>query len=781
MARVSGGEDEAWVAVKRVLSLVEDRGIPLEGIALLARSLDRYLPSLERLLAREGIPWRSGVRRSALSLPVVQAVRRLFDLPATRFHRRLVVECLESRYLDWKKGFEGEPPPARLVDSASRRLGVGWGRHEWERFFSDRKDSKEASRLRAWMGEVERAFGGEGDRGGWRAQAESLVEDLFSFLRLDPLPRGDQETAAFEAVEEIRGSLLALGALDRLGIPAPRKRFLEAAVEAIEATQVSAADPAGGGVQVLNVMQARGMRFRAAILLGLNEGVFPRLAPEDPFLPDRIRKHLRALGHKIEVKGEGLEEERILFALAVSSVADDLTLVYERSDDEGKPAIRSAFVDEVARAIGAGRGEREGEWAWPEGVGVLDLPRMPLAKLTDPRRGVDPMLLSPPEWLLARVESGGDLEGGALDLVPAGRFLPRALEVARRVERRRDPPGPFDGEVGPLDRTWKERRIRGFSASFLESAVACPFQTYLRQVLGLSPLEWPEEEERFPGSLLVGNLTHAFLERFHRGLALEGRRPEALSAGDRAGRMRAALDEVFREARGEHPHHLDFAWTLLRESMEAWLPAVLEADARELAASGFTPLAVEVPARAALEGTADGERFSIPIQGKLDRVEAKGTALRVTDWKYTESASERSSSSLLPLVRLREVQAPAYLLLAPRIEGAPEGAVVAGARLVRIAPNREEGVFSLSRDLPGDFWSTPAGGEVGAAIFRFLKALEGGSFPIRPDDGPFGACARCAVPEACRRRHWPSRNRARLSPFARSLEDLARRKAPETP
>jgi ATP-dependent helicase/nuclease subunit B len=70
------------------------------------------------------------------------------------------------------------------------------------------------------------------------------------------------------------------------------------------------------GVQVLDVMAARGRPFRTLFVLGMNDHVFPRVVREDAFLRDRDRKVLaESLGYKIDEKLNGFDEEALLFAL----------------------------------------------------------------------------------------------------------------------------------------------------------------------------------------------------------------------------------------------------------------------------------------------------------------------------------------------------------------------------------------------------------------------------------------------------------------------------------
>jgi hypothetical protein len=70
----------------------------------------------------------------------------------------------------------------------------------------------------------------------------------------------------------------------------------------------------GGGVVVVDAIEARGRTFRHLFLAGVDRGTFPRTVREDPLLADDLRRSLRSLLPDLPVKREGFDEERYLFA-----------------------------------------------------------------------------------------------------------------------------------------------------------------------------------------------------------------------------------------------------------------------------------------------------------------------------------------------------------------------------------------------------------------------------------------------------------------------------------
>src|SRR5262249_47490823 len=117
--------------------------------------------------------------------------------------------------------------------------------------------------------------------------------------------------------------------------------------------RVALSNDNSAGVQVMDVMTARGLAFDAVFLVGLNEKLFPRLIREDPFLSDAARSGLaQALGCRLGRKMDGYQEERLLFDLAVQSARKHLHLSCQRSDEEGKALVVSLYLHDFLKQSG---------------------------------------------------------------------------------------------------------------------------------------------------------------------------------------------------------------------------------------------------------------------------------------------------------------------------------------------------------------------------------------------------------------------------------------------
>jgi ATP-dependent helicase/DNAse subunit B len=138
-------------------------------------------------------------------------------------------------------------------------------------------------------------------------------------------------------------------------------------------------DPGPGRVQVARPQDLRARRVRALFICGLNEGVFPRPARPDPFLGDEDRRELNvATGLRLRHHEDTLATERLFFYAAASRPTDLLALSWHTGDDDGRPAVRSFFVDDVAELFAPELFERRER----RGLGAAgwDVPLAPTAR-----------------------------------------------------------------------------------------------------------------------------------------------------------------------------------------------------------------------------------------------------------------------------------------------------------------------------------------------------------------------------------------------------------------
>jgi RecB family exonuclease len=736
----SGARDEAWAAAKEASRWLEE-GVAPGDIAVVARTLEPYRAALVEAFAAEGLPLDLSGGEPILRQPLAKAALDLLSLRRRDFPASVVEDLSSSPY--FASASTGRAALWRRLITA---LGVRAGWLQWRGKLEPRAGgpvelyphrvregltgfavpAADVAALWEFVSGVRASLGGPAAT--WSKRADEARALLAAHLE----PPRDASAAEGDAWRLVMDALDETAAFDRLGSSCAWEDFLDIFERKLSRATRSVGE-GGLGVRALDAMDARGQRFRAVIVVGLKEKLFPRQVSEDPILRDAARSALRHPGgYWIGRKAAGHEEERLLFYLTVASARERLALVYPRSDEAGRAEVPSTYLRELCRAAGLPP---------PGEDDARRVPRPPAERL----RGLVAARRTPAETALLCALDGGDppaaLEQGG---VPA-RALAEGFALAAALNAP-GPLGPRDGLVPPPAAALAAWRKSGLSPTALDEFAQCPFKFFAGRVLGLGE----REEGAQRGELTAqarGQVYHSALERFYRTLpegAWSGR-------GDALAHLEAVLVETFAEndwrALGLYP----LLWEASRLELSAHLRAFVAWDFARLRAGGYRPRLFEARLSGEPEGGAPG---GVPWRGIADRVDADaGGRFRVIDYKTRESG--RWKKGLARLAAEGEShQIPFYAALAGRELG--DGWSFAGGELLFLESPDDEG---RSMELTPEDWKN-AREPFMAALTDKIERISAGRFPISPEDGERGHCSWCEFPTVCRKSHGPTRARA---------------------
>jgi RecB family exonuclease len=402
------------------------------------------------------------------------------------------------------------------------------------------------------------------------AEARLLAEDPHRGLEpvdAQPEPRGPDgvpfEPLEARAAEVAAGTLEELAALDDLpscAAPSPL-----AALQALEDVRVPLwRGPTEGRVRVLSPYRVRAARARHLFAASLQDGEFPGPDVADPLLGEERR---RRLGIPALTRRDPALEERYLFHSCVARPTERLWLSWRSSDEEGHPASRSPFVDDVLDLLAPNPSQAE--------------------ELLKRVRGLDRVVFDPAD-------------------APSERSLARALAA---IGPRRDPvlPGPLraPGVLAEL----LERNPVG--AGTIEKWIECPYRWFVEHELR------PQRLDPEPEPLTTGSIVHEVLERLYREAPGDDRIPRPADLAGwrkRAGELLAEVAEAKGLATGR-----PLAGVAM-ERMRAQISRLLERESRS--ESDLRPLLLEA-------SFGDGEGSDKPVlelgdlslHGVIDRVD----------------------------------------------------------------------------------------------------------------------------------------------------------------
>ncbi len=603
------------------------------------------------------------------------------------------------------------------------------------------------------------------------------VETLRTLLEQRLAWRTEQpdEASAFEAIDGLARE-----------IPEDFELTREEATGLLEAALADASQAtvggAGAGVQVLTFTAARARTFERLFVLGMNRGVFPRVASDDPVLPDALRARVRRdVLSEMPVKERLRDEERANFA-SLCAAAPHVVLAWQAVNDEGRTRVESPFLTRLRVSHGGG--------ALPE---ILAPPVFALAPAADPESASAPrpahehavlaglagasrdagLLEQVHALALAEVRDAlhaepsiGDPALAALDVGTLARIHAtalRGLDVAPFV--------PVDGAVPSLGPWfgWVGASYRPMSELFvtrLEQLARCPWQAFLRRELGLERVadaleDLPEQTRQMSGRVVdrvLGRVVDAALPEPREQLA------EALAAGPVHAPW-PAPDVLERWL-------ADAALAVVVEEGVAW-PGFAAALARRVRPLLETARAVDwvEPEGPSVLGAELAAVLELPeehgvsrrIGFRADRVDlSPDGALRITDYKAgtpistAKKAVTRQQHLLEAIRRGDKLQAVVYHVAGRAL--AP-GRAAEGRYLFLREDVAEDARTLAVVDDPHGANAVDALSETLAKLFR---AADHGAFTPRLDTPEGSApCSTCDVSAACLR--GDHAHRARLS------------------
>jgi RecB family exonuclease len=744
-----GGAAEVRVAVRESLQAIRD-GCPPNEIAIVAATLEPYVPALEEALDDEGLEWTSPATSPLGRQPVARDLILMLQALADDFPRRPTVELLASPRIEWRSLCDDEPPPrGDQADVWSREARLIGGLEEWvgelplwaERpaFHPDQDDdsreealrraskrSEGARRIARTLRALHALVRPDLSRT-WASHARSLRRALESLF---PRPAEDHAETASAALLELLDDMARLETVvgDRREVPFRNVR--DWVVEAAQGTELTLRAEDNGGIRVLDAMQARAQTFRQVHLLGMNAGIFPRFPREDPILTEALREQLRERTDRpVSLKGRGHLEQRLLLALALGSARERVVVSWQRADEAGKASNPSLALREVAR-IALGR---------PDLNALLErarhVPSHPLQSLQAflERPG---LLSAAEERLLTTLLTTGPESSSLLierypELEPGLRMI-RATESFARVD------AVYDARVKPLGRS------PTLSVTSLQRLGRCPLQHFFRDVLGVRELE-AEADLLEIAANEWGTRAHELLETVYRRLRDEGLFESNV---DRLRRRAARLlrDErprILGELGSRLARRLPVLWAQLTESWAVALEAFARIDLERIVAEGWTPRSFEELRSTELE--LDDE-VRVTARGRFDRwLEREGQVL-VGDYKTGRISR---GCDVTWMLRGQKLQVPLYRMIAGGS---------AGVELLGIGPAHDPSGAEARGRFDG-FRDTDQETGFRETLRVLLRLRERGAFPINSN----GHCSWCAYVQACRRTHPPTIDREAAS------------------
>ena len=707
-----------FYTAKEILRCIEQGTSPAD-IAVIVRSLAPYQDEIRRVFKANCLPLNASFSYPLTKYSLGNFCLNLLGLAAHGFSRENILAVFSSPYF-------------RQADKAAwRRLVqhsvVQRDLAQWRELLP--AENPHTAAVQAWITHAAQTLQTLQMPHPWEAGVEQLLEFLSAQVDENSLVGKDREI--FTAVKE---TLLQMKQYAFIRTQSREGELLRQTAQTLSTLSFNEVEQVRGGITVTDALRARGLQFKTVFLLGLNDKEFPQITPEDPILRDYYRYQLRdTLGYWINASLDRGDEEKLLFYNAVTAAQEKLVVCYARYAADGKPAVPSVYVAQLARACELN-------------LQADNAPRVS-GRLSERLRAYPTVYLTPQEMtcqIVLAVHAQEHLKQAGL----LSAFVKRSLSSAESL------PGggqlnAYDGLISHGKDVFVRENERGFSPSALQELGTCPQKYFFNRVLGLAEPDKPASRHELAVDKR-GSGYHVILQDFYQTLHAQQLTHTLFDAG-----AEKYISQSIARTYTKNSYQLfgiyPVVWELILETISKKLTDFVTEDLKNL--GNFTPAFFEQTVCA--EPT---EEMPIKLRGIIDRVDVDEVHQQfyIADYKSSRKGSGKLVSDIFTHLILQPF---IYVLLAKQLPQL-KGYTSAGSCLLAIANYKKtelsaaefEEIFPKAR----------------ALLVGLCELIKQGKFFICPSD----LCTYCPYGQLCRKDAFKPLLRARQSQAFATLEEL---------
>ena len=316
MFEVRSPGHEVREALRWIKEKILRRGVAPSECVLIVPRLGLYRPLLKAAALEFQVPLFFSAGEEPGSTPAAAALLGLLEVPLG-YPRRALFELLRCPFFDLQ-GLGLQPGDTVLLENICRKGRVTGGREQWQEAF-DLLRTEEDPFSETEEPAADDLFHVLLPKGGELQRLREALEGLFTCLEIpsenktltfwanwlltlltdldfcrlkgSPQEQISADGSLFEIVKELLQEMLYS---ERLfgGRELDYTTFTAELQARLRLSMPRESESWRGAVNVLDLLQVRGLRFEAAAVLGLSEGVFPQIERPDPFISEEKRLEL---------------------------------------------------------------------------------------------------------------------------------------------------------------------------------------------------------------------------------------------------------------------------------------------------------------------------------------------------------------------------------------------------------------------------------------------------------------------------------------------------------
>lgn len=723
MIKVSG-EGEVQAAAKKILELHKN-GIPYEDIALTFRSERGFSNKILEVFKQNQIPINYNFSFPLLQKPFAAFVYNLFNLEKNNFAREEVSAVLNAPFCAFRKD---------NWTNLIQQSGVECAITQFEEMLPNDKENAKQSLIDT-LKEIKAHLSYFNKAGNF----EKLAQQAKSFLLKFTSVKAQQEQEGI--LTEIKKILDIIASYSITGKEAQEGEFLEEFFALLKEATFNKVSQAPNAVEIADIMTLRLQDFKAVILIGLNEGLFPLMPEQDPALKEVYRQSLKKLlrhtlkkiGYLIHTRQDRYFEENFLFYLALSAAQNKAILTYKTSDEEGKHLVKSIFITLLLTVLSKKEDELE------------TLSRRPFERL---KNDIIPEFLTREEAANLTALTNPDNKDILANLISKEEDISffeqeylslKALSSIGALTN-------FDGIINKD--TAKKIKTLYSSPTALSNLFSCPMKYFINRLI-------KQEDKKFSRGKLSdkdsGNLYHYILFDFYNSIK---NKLQTISCDEIENLFLNFIEKYFKSANQTKYGLYPLLWEVIKKEIIDDLLSLIKKDLINMQKTNFFPVYFEKEEY----GTLPLSNGELAIKARIDRIDLKPNSSEGIAIDYKSTYKSNIWKLIFEESRL---QPPIYLEILNK-QNSEKVFTSANFYFIKNKPKEKMPVQTLTLN---DFNKKH---KKFTDLFVLLNELiSDGIFPIVPDKE--NSCKYCNYKDICRKNHLQTLRRAKKSNFYKQL------------
>lgn len=295
LVHAAGVYQEAETAALYIMELVRSRGLKYRDIAIICNSMDKTAPVLARVFERYDIPVFIDVKRKIMSTSAVIFILTVMEIIVSGYESSRIFRALKSGFTDFT---EDEIEELENYSLKYRITGSGWKKDFTKGLTEYSKE--ELERLNNIRCRIVQMMSGFDESLKKSHTAGEKIKALYSFLtEVCRMPERIEEAALRQAeagfIEEAQESAqiwnITAGLMEQLDELIGDEKYSTKDIERLlkagfEDMETGVLPPVCDGISAGTAQRSRIGDIKALLIIGADEGVFPKGASDEGLLSD---------------------------------------------------------------------------------------------------------------------------------------------------------------------------------------------------------------------------------------------------------------------------------------------------------------------------------------------------------------------------------------------------------------------------------------------------------------------------------------------------------------